>query len=327
MVTYEDIMKARERIEEHIWRTPLEYSMDLSTEKTKVFLKLECQQKLKSFKIRGALSKLSNLTEEEKKLGVLTVSSGNHGGGVSYAANLLKDIKATVFVPVTTPEAKIQKIKYYGADLFTAGKNYDETFKIAMEYGKKHGMTFVDSCSDVEVIAGQGTIGIEILEENPEIDTILVPIGGGGLITGIATAVKAINPSIRVIGLQTAACPAMVHSLQDKKCYAEFPSEASICEALVGGIGPIPYEMALDCIDDIFLVEEECIREAVKQLAYKEKVLAEPSAAIGYAAYMVEPQLIPGNNIAIIISGGNIQDRLFYDILTECRERIATAHG
>ncbi|SNR94635.1 threonine dehydratase [Anaerovirgula multivorans] len=317
MVTFEEVKKARERINQYIWRTPLDFSMHLSSGDRRVYLKLECQQKLKSFKIRGALSKLTSLTEEERRLGVMTVSSGNHGAGVSYGANLLKEIKATVFVPANTPEAKVEKIKYYGADIQLAGNSYDEAYKIGMEYAQKSKVTFIDSCSDLEVIAGQGTIALEILEENPDIDTILVPIGGGGMITGIGLAAKSIKPSLRVIGLQTAACPAMVQSLEDKKCYIEFPSEESLCEALIGGVGEIPYHMAGNCIDDILLVEEEWIKRGMLQLMNKEKVIAEPSGAIGYGALMAAPELIQGRNIAVVISGGNLNPQLMQDIFIE----------
>lgn len=317
MVTFEEVKKARERINQYIWRTPLDFSMHLSSGDRNVYLKLECQQKLKSFKIRGALSKLTSLTEEERRLGVMTVSSGNHGAGVSYGTKLLKGIKATVFVPVNTPEAKLEKIKYYGADIQLAGENYDEAHKIGMEYAQKSKLTFIDSCSDVEVIAGQGTIALEILEENPDIDTILVPIGGGGMITGIGLAAKSIKPSLRVIGLQTAACPAMVQSLEDKKCYIEFPSEESLCEALIGGVGEIPFHMANHCIDDILLVEEEWIKRAVLELINKEKVIVEPSGAIGYGALMAASEEIQGKNIAIVLSGGNLNPQLMQDIFTE----------
>lgn len=314
MVTFDDVLAAKQRISHYIWETPLELSIPYSNENTSVYLKLESQQRLKSFKIRGALSKLTNLSEEEKKRGVMTISSGNHGAGISYGASLLKNMNATVFVPATTPEAKVEKIKYYGADVKLEGDNYDDTYRIALEYLNKHNLTFVDSCSDVEVIAGQGTIAIEILEENPNIDTILVPIGGGGMITGIAVAAKAINPTIKIIGIQTAACPAMVKSMEDKKCYLEFPNEPSLCEALVGGVGEIPYHMADTCIDDIILVEEDLIKKAVAQLLKKEKVIAEVSGAIGYAAIMANPNLIKGRNVAVIISGGNLDEKLVQEI-------------
>ncbi|AOY76155.1 threonine ammonia-lyase [Clostridium formicaceticum] len=317
MVNFRDILGARERIKKHIWKTPLDFSMNLSTKERNVFLKLECQQKLKSFKIRGALSKLTSLTEEEKQRGVMTVSSGNHGAGISYGTSLLKGIKATVFVPANTPEAKVEKIKYYGAAIQLQGKNYDETYKIAMNYAKERQLNFIDSSSDAEVIAGQGTIAMEILEVNPSIDTILVPIGGGGMITGIGVAAKAIKPSIKVIGVQTAACPAMVQSLKHKVCYTEFPTENSICEALVGGVGEVPYHMAGKCIDDILLVEEVWIKKAVLDLLYKERVVAEPSGAIGYAAYMMKQHLFKSKNTAIIISGGNLNFQLVEDAFTE----------
>ena len=306
MVTFYDVQKARDRINKYIYKTPLDYSMHLSNNNTNVFLKLECQQKLKGFKIRGALSKLTSLTDEEKSRGVLAVSSGNHGAGVSYAAKLLGGIKAKVFVPVTIPESKLEKIKYYGAEVVAVGRNYDEAHAAALEALDKEKSIFVDPCSDIEVIAGQGSIAMELLESNPDIDIILAPIGGGGLITGVSAAAKHLKPSIKVIGIQTSACPAMARSIEDQVCYMDFPSQPSICDALIGGVGEIPYQMAKQCIDHIVLVEEERIKEAVLFLMDKEKVIAEPAGAVGVAAVMADPELFKNKNIAIIVSGGNL---------------------
>lgn len=314
-VTYEDVCAARERIIKYIYPTPLEHSIYLSNESTDVYLKLECQQKLKGFKIRGALSKLMGLSEDEKKRGVMAVSSGNHGAGVSYAANLLGGIKAKIYVPATVPKSKLEKIKFYGAEIVTIGENYDEAHKAALVALEKEKLIFVDPCSDVEVIAGQGSIAMEILGENPDIDIILSPIGGGGLITGLAVAAKNIKPGIKVIGVQTSACPAMVKSLTDNIFYEDFPSEPSICDALVGGVGQIPYDMAKECIDDIIVVEEEMIRMAIYHLITKEKVVAEPAGAIGVGAIMSNPEYFEGKNTAIVISGGNLDTSLLKDII------------
>ncbi len=317
MITYQDIIAASGRIREYIYKTPLELSMGLSSENSKVFLKLECQQKLKSFKVRGALNKMTLLSEEEKQKGIMAVSSGNHGAGVSYSAHILGNIRAKIYVPKTTPGAKLDKMRYYGAEVILEGDNYDEAHEAALKALKKEGLTFVDPCSDADVIAGAGTVALEILEQNPNIDTIVVPIGGGGLITGVGIAAKSLKPDIRVIGVQTAACPAMVHSLRDKKCYEVYPNKPSVCEALVGGIGEIPYEMSARCIDQIIEVDEGEIRKAVVYLLDKEKVVSEPSGAVGVAALMSNPGIFNNRSTAIIITGGNLDSKLMKVLIDE----------
>lgn len=317
MIGFNDVLAAESRIRNYIYATPLDLSYHLSDDTTKVYLKLECQQRLKSFKIRGALSKLTSLSKEEKDRGVIAVSSGNHGVGVSYSANVLGGVKAKVFVPKTIPQAKFEKIKYYGADVVKVGNNYDETHNAAVDVMKNEGLTAIDPCSDREVIAGQGTIGIEILKQNPHIDIIVVPIGGGGLITGISVAAKHIKPSIKVIGVQTAACPAMIASLKDNICYLEYPIGPTICDALVGGVGEIPYDMAGRCIDDIIEVDEDKISKAAASLLINDKVVAEPSGAVGVAAILERPDLFRGKNVAVVISGGNLDVSLMKDLLAE----------
>lgn len=316
MIGYEDVVKAKDRIRKHISETPLDYSIGLSDENTKVFLKLESQQKQKAFKVRGALSKLSSLSDEEKDKGVVAVSSGNHGAGVSYAAYLLDIRNAKVFVPETAPKAKVDRIRYYGAEVIQVGKNYDEAHAIAMDEMKKYDMTYIDSCSDEQLIAGQGTVGLEIMLQNPETDIILVPIGGGGLITGVSIAAKHMKPDVRIVGVQTAACPAMVKSLEDNILYEEFPSEESICDALIGGVTEIPFRMAKECIDDILVVSETTIRCATGYLLTEEKVVAEPSGAIGVAALMENPEYFRGKQVAIIITGGNLDGSLMRELLS-----------
>lgn len=315
MIKFSDILSARERISKYVYSTPLDYSMYLSNKNMNIYLKLECQQKLKGFKIRGALSKLLSLTQEEKRRGVMAVSSGNHGAGVSYASSILGGIEAKIFVPNTIPESKLDKIRYYGAQIVKSGANYDEAHVAAIEALEREKLIFVDPCSDVEVIAGQGSIAMEILEDNPDIDIIIAPIGGGGLITGLAVAAKHLKPSVKVIGVQTKACPAMVQSLKDRVCYTDYPSEQSICDALVGGVGEIPYKMAHKLIDDILLVDEEMIKEAILFLMTKEKVIAEPAGAIGVGAIMSKPKLFENKNTAIVISGGNLDDKLILELI------------
>ncbi len=309
MITLDTILEARKRIEKYIYKTPLEKSISLSN-KCNIYLKLENQQKTKSYKIRGVLSKISKLSDEERQKGIVAISSGNHGAAVSYSSSLLGIKNATVIVPTTTPKTKVDKINYFGANVEQIGLNYDEAHEIGLEMVKESGAIFIDPCSDEDVISGQGTIALEILEENPNIDMILVPIGGGGIITGISKAAKSINPNIKVIGLQTAACPAMVASLRDDIFYETYPTEESICDALVGGVGDIPFKMAKESIDDIIVVEERDIKKAITHLILNEKTIVEPAGAIGVGAVMKNPELFVGKNVAIVVTGGNIDEEL-----------------
>lgn len=317
MIGFNEIEEARERIKDYIYKTPLEKSLYLSSDSTNIFLKLENQQKMKCAKVRGAFSMITALSPEEVSKGIVAISSGNHGASVSYATSLLGIKNTTIYVPKTTPNSKVEKIKYYGAQVVKLGENYDEAHELGEKIIKRSGAIFIDPCSEERVIAGQGTIAMEIYEQEPTIDTILVPIGGGGIITGISIAAKHLNPNVKIIGVQTAACPAMVASLRDEQFYEMYPTEESICDALVGGVGEIPYKMAKDCIDHIIVVEEEDIAEAVKFLLLKEKVVAEPAGAVGVAAVRKYPQLFKGKNLAIVITGGNIDGELLTAIINK----------
>ncbi|SHK32159.1 threonine ammonia-lyase [Paramaledivibacter caminithermalis] len=318
MFSYLDVVKAYERIKDKIYKTPLDKSIYLSNENTNYYLKLECLQPVKSFKLRGALSKLTTLTEEEKKRGVVAISSGNHGAAVSYASKLLGIDNVMIFVSKATPQSKIEKIRYYGGNVKIAGENYDEVHEYGMKHIKDYDMTYIDAYyNDPIVYAGQGTVALEIFEQNPNIDTILVPIGGGGLITGISVAAKTINPDVKIIGVQTEACPAMIKALEDNVFYDTYPTKPSICEALVGGVGELAYQMARDYIDDIIEVHESFIEKAVAHIIKKEKVIAEPSSAITIAAIMQQSKKIDGRNIALVISGGNIDKDLMVSLLNK----------
>ena len=317
MFVYNDVLSARERIGKFITLTPLDFSIGFSSENTKVYLKLESQQKQKSFKVRGALSKITSLSQAEKDKGIYAISSGNHGAGVSYAGHLLGVKEVKVFVPKTAPSAKVEKIKYYGAEVVQAGANYDETHQIASEQMAGRDMTYIHPGSDVQVMAGQGTVGLEIMEQNPDIDVILVPIGGGGLITGVSVAVKHTNPNVKIVGVQTEACPAMARALEDNVFYEDYPSEESVCDALVGGVFDMAFRMAKECIDNIVVVSEAEIRKAVANLLTEEKVVAEPAGAVGIAALLEKPKMFAGKNIAVVVSGGNIDKGLMRRLMTE----------
>lgn len=313
---YKEVTDAYDRIKNYIQKTPLEESYYLGDEKRKYYFKLESFQRAKSFKIRGALNKMMTLTEVEKECGIATVSSGNHGSSVSYAASILGIKNSKIIVPENTPQSKIDKIKYFGGDVMLMGRNYDEASSLGMAYIKENKLTYIDAYySDVKIYGGQGTIAIEILEQIEDIDTIVVPIGGGGLITGIAVAAKAIKPGIRIIGVQTEACPAMVKSYEDNIFYEEYASKESICDALVGGIGKLSYEMAKDYVDDFIVVSEESIAKAVSFMAKDEKYIVEAGSCTTVAAVMDYRERIGGKNVALVLSGGNIDGNLLTSIL------------
>ncbi len=319
MFTASDVFDAYQRIHPYLPQTPLEESFYLGTENRSYFFKLESLQHVKSFKIRGALNKLLSLSEEEKHRGVATVSSGNHGVAVSYASKLLGIERALVIVPTITPKAKIKKIEYYGAQVMLLGSNYDEAHTLGLAYLKQHNMTYIDSYyDDPMVYAGQGTVALELLSQNPEIDTLVVPIGGGSLITGCAVVAKHLKPDIRIIGVQTDTCPAMIQAYQDHVFYETFPTTGtSICESLVGGIGKLSYEMLADYVDDLIAVRESTIRRGVKHMLLNEKFVVEAGSATTVAAVMDEPDRIGGKNVALVISGGNIDGDLIRTIINE----------
>lgn len=316
---YKDVKEAYEAIKDYVRETPLEQSYYLGNDNQKVFFKLESCQRAKSFKIRGALNKMLSLTEEEKQRGVATISSGNHGSSVSYAASLLGIENAVVIVPETTPQSKVDKIKYFGATAMLMGANYDEAHALGMKYINEHGLTYIDAYyDDPKIYGGQGTIAIEILKQNPDIDTIIVPIGGGGMITGIAVAAKAIKPEIKIIGVQTEACPAMVASYKDNVFYEEYPITGdTVCDALVGGVGKLSYEILKDYVDEILVVKEEIIRKAVAFMIKEEKYIVEGGSSTTVAALMQYPEKFTGKNIALVMSGGNLDGKLMTEILKE----------
>ena len=310
VLTVEKIESAQRQLAPHIYKTALELSHSLSTDTSNVFLKLECQQVGKSFKIRGALNKMFSLNEDEKSKGVATVSSGNHGIAVSFAAKLLNIEKVCIIVPRTTPDSKIEKIKFYGGEVLLMGNNFDEANLEGMNYISGSDMTFIDGGDLDEVIyAGQGTVGLEILEQNPLIDTILVPIGGGALLVSIAIAVKSKHPKVKIIGVYSEACPAWTESNRQNVCLTQFDSAPSVCEAMVGGIGRLAFEYR-HWIDDTIMVREESVKKAMVHAIFNEKISAEASGAVPIAAILEHGVKDFGKNIALVITGGNANDQV-----------------
>jgi threonine dehydratase len=221
-----------------------------------------------------------------------------------------------VFVPRTTPQTKVAKIKRYGATLRLVGDNYDQAYAAARhEANLAGGKVWVDSCSDPLAVAGHGTIGSEILAALPDVDDILVPIGGGGLISGIGTAVRAASPAVQITGVQTAACPAMLAAIQDQAFYEIYPAAPSICEALIGGVGVLGFQEHRRLINRVVLAAEESIERAVVDLLRHEQVLAEPSGAVPCAYIMEQPAQFAGRRVVAVCSGQNIDFGLLQRLL------------
>ncbi|HNS51494.1 MAG TPA: threonine/serine dehydratase [Anaerolineae bacterium] len=313
-----DIVAARQRLGSHVWRTPLLPSEELGRRAgAQVYLKLECWQHTGSFKVRGALSKLASLEPEECARGVVTASAGNHGLGVAYAAKALGLAPATIFLPEVATETKVRHLVAMHCHLRRAGADYDAAHAQAARYANAQGALYLSAYDDLAVIAGQGTVALEVLEELPDADLLLVPIGGGGLVAGVAVAARALRPGIRIIGVQPEASPAAYLSLRDGRPYETFPAESTICDGLAGGFGRMPFEVAGRLIDDVLPVPESAVRHAVAWLATHEQLLVEGSGAIAIAPLLAGKALSPGRRAVAILTGRNIDSLLLRQCLEE----------
>ena len=313
-VTISDIQQARERVSSIVRRTPLEHSRWLTDElKRDVFVKLECFQVTGSFKIRGAMAKLSRLTSDERERGVLCVSAGNHGLAVAHCAQALS-LKATIVVPRSASRAKIAAIRRYPVTLIERGANYDEAERAAREMESEISATFVSPYNDPEVIAGQGTVALEILEDAPNIDALVVPVGGGGLLAGVAVAVKANYPHIEVYGVEPAASPTMSEALRQGRI-TDIKEEETIADGLAGNIEPdsITFPLIERLVDGIILVSEESIRNAIKRVASEDRIMIEGAAAASIAA--LDDERLNGQRAAAILTGRNISLDLFAQVV------------
>ena len=312
-MTIDHIRRARERIAPTARRTPLERSRWLSVEHGRdVFLKLECFQLTGSFKIRGAMAKLSALTGDERARGVLTVSAGNHGLAVAHCSELLR-LTATIVVPQSASRAKVEAIRRYPVTLIERGAGYDDAERAAREMEREGGATFVSPYNDREVIAGQGTVGLEMLEDLPGPDAIIVPVGGGGLLAGVAIAVKAINPRIKVYGAEPLTSPTMTAALQAGRI-VNIEEQQTIADGCAGNIEPdsITFPIIQRLVDGIILVSEESIRNAIARLAIEDHVMIEGSAAVSIAA--LDDNRLDGQSIGAIVSGRNMSLDLFAEV-------------
>ncbi len=316
MITLDAIQQARERIAGHIYLSPCAYSESLSRlTGCELYLKLENLQMTGSFKDRGSLNKILQLDEVQKAAGVITASAGNHAQGVAHAAKLC-GIAATIVMPETTPLSKIRGTQELGAEIILAGGSYDEAFDTAMALQQHHGYTFIHAFDDPAIIAGQGTIGLELLEQLPDLDTVIVPVGGGGLISGIATAIKALQPAARIIGVEAERLPAMQQSVAAKKVQTLRTANTIADGIAVARVGTRTLPIVSSLVSDIVTVSEEEIATAIMTLLEREKTLAEGAGAVGFAA-LINQKLngLHGNKVVVILSGGNIDINMLTRIL------------
>ncbi|WP_417335697.1 threonine ammonia-lyase [Halobacteriovorax marinus] len=307
MITIKDIERAKSLIGDQLIKTPCTYSTTLSEHtQCSVYLKLENLQFTGAYKIRGALNRLMNLSQKEKDNGVIASSAGNHAQGVALAAKKL-GIKATIVMPETTPLSKIQGTKKFGAQVILHGNFYDDAYQKAQEIQKENGYTFIHPFNDNDIIAGQGTIGLEIHESLPDLDIVIVPIGGGGLISGISVALKTLNPNIKIIGVEAQQMAAMKSSLEAKKI-VEVPKAKTIADGIaVTTVKENTFEIVSKYVDEVVTVTEAEMAQSIMMLLEVEKILVEGAGAAAFAALSHgKISGIKGKKVGIVISGGNI---------------------
>ena len=304
MLTINSVYKAQKVVKDVARKTELIYASKINL-KSNVYLKTENLQKTGSFKVRGAYYKISKLSAEEKARGVIACSAGNHAQGVALSAKR-HNIKSVICIPEGAPLSKIEATRGYGAEVVLVPGVYDDAYKKALELQKEHGYTFIHPFDDEDVIAGQGTIALEILEQLENIDAVLVPVGGGGLIAGIAFTLKTINPDIKVYGVESAGASSMLESIKDNSI-----KELNKVNTIADGIavkkpGSLTYELCKKYVDDIVTVSDDEISAAILTLIEREKMIAEGAGAVAVAAAMFNKVDVIGKNVVCLLSGGNI---------------------
>ena len=316
-LNFNDILQARKHLQGIIWETPLEKSGVLCDRtEMAVYLKAECLQRTGSFKLRGAYHKIASLGSQEKAKGIVTSSAGNHAQGVGGAATRF-NIPGRIYVPEIIPRNKLAAIQRYRVEVVIEGKLYDEAHAAAVADAKKSGRVYIPSYDDPLIMAGHGTLGLEMLDEIADLDAVIVPVGGGGLIAGVATAAKTINPAIQVIGCQSTASCAMARSLEENRVYTTFPSKATIAEGLEGGISEITFELGRHLIDRMVLVEEDEIRSAIRFLLENHRLVVEGAGAVGVAALLHNRWSGAECKVGVVLSGGNLDYKLLKQIVAE----------
>ena len=313
MLQLHDIEAAAARLNGHVLDTPFVESRTISQlTGCQVYLKFENLQYTASFKERGACNKLSQLSADEQARGVIAMSAGNHAQGVAYHAQRL-GIRAVIVMPRFTPGVKVERTRGFGAEVVLHGDTLDASRAHARELAERDGLVFVHPYDDEAIVAGQGTLALEMLREQPDLDTLVIAIGGGGLIAGIATAAKAIRPGIRIVGVQTERFPAMVNAIQG----TQLPQGSStIAEGIaVGTPGVITEAIVRQKVDELLLVDEGDIEQAIVMLLEIEKTLVEGAGAAGLAALIKHPQRFAGQRVGLVLCGGNIDPMLLASII------------
>jgi len=317
MITLSDLDSARSRLQSTTTRTRLIEFKLCDADPRRLFLKPENQQPIGAFKLRGAYNKIASLSDEDRKHGVISYSSGNHAQGVAYAARAL-GVKSVIVMPNNAPAIKREATAKLGAEIVLVGPGSEERKVKAEELATQHGYVIVPPYNDEKIIAGQGTIGLEILEDMPEVEAVFAPVGGGGLISGVAAAIKVTNPKIKVIGIEPELAADAQASLRSGKIVA-FPAE-QVSRTLADGlrtqsIGDINFEHIRKYVDDIITVTEEEIRQAMKYLSANPDTVAEPSGAVSVAGFIFHASELPRTKLNVaIISGGNIEPSMLKDL-------------
>ena len=312
--TYEEIEKANSMRGDEIKKTPLIHSPTFSNlTESDVFLKAEFRQKTGSFKIRGAYYKIKSLSDEEKKQGVVAASAGNHAQGVAFASSL-ENIPCTIVMPKNASPAKVAATKGYGATVILEGVNYDESSSKAKEISKETGATMIHAFDDPQIIAAQGVIGLEILEDLPDVEEVYLPIGGGGLAAGTLIAIKQKNPNVKVIGVQSKSFPSMYESIKQGSLTSS-GGERTIADGISVKIpGQLTYSVINELIDDIVLVDDTEITKAMFLLMERMKFVVEPAGAVSLA-YLISKKPAPGKKVVAVLAGGNVDMYLLGQIV------------
>ena len=313
MIEFNDILAAARRLQGHLLRTPCVASKTLSDiTGAQIFLKFENLQFTASFKERGACNKLALLTPEQSAQGVIAMSAGNHAQGVAYHAQRL-GLHAVIVMPRFTPGVKVERTRGFGAEVILHGDSLEEARAHAFALADQRSLTFVHPYDDEDIVAGQGTVALEMLEEVPDLDTLIVAVGGGGLISGMATVAKALRPGIEVVGVQTVRFPAMFNAIKGTH---HLQGTSTIAEGIaVGTPGRIPLDIIHQRVDDLLLVDEGDIEQALVMLLEVEKTLVEGAGAVGLAALLKYPDRFKGKRIGLVLCGGNIDPLLLAAII------------
>jgi threonine dehydratase len=312
-----DILQAAARLRPYLAPTPLRYSPPLSEWcRANIWLKLESQQPTGSFKVRGALHKLLVMDPAQRAAGIVTASAGNHGLGVAFAAKALGLSHVTIFVPETAPAAKVTQLRRFPVEVRQTGQTYEAAHQAAEALARQSGAAYISAYDDPQVIAGAGTCGLEIVTELPNLDTLIVPVGGGGLIAGTAVALKGLHRGSRLLGVQPEASPAAQLSFAQNQPIDPYDHAPTIADGLAGGFGATPFYIARTLIDEILLYPESALRRAIFTLVDQHQLVVEASGAIAICPLLAQPAQFAGQTVVCILSGANIDTALLAEILT-----------